>query len=264
MFDLNNFVIDRVIRGLMVNSGDGSLMWSINQITEPTLSITAETSEAVDAIGSPIAIFNRAKRAEFSAQNSLFDLSLCAAQNGTEKQVASEEKKIDVPAFETLVVPATTTEPVALKHTPKVTPTVIYKLNGDGTLGASLEYSASAGVGKFTYDDGAHTITFPTDAVSGDQYFIYYDYEATEAVVVEGNGKDFPKAGRFIMEVLGADVCDQSNLVHAYIIFPNAKLDANVDMTFTTDGTHPFTIQAQQDYCDHEKRLFQIAVPNEE
>ena len=66
------------------------------------------------------------------------------------------------------------------------------------------------------------------------------------------------------MEVLGTDVCDQSTLIHAYVIFPNAKLDANVDISFATDGNHPFTIQAQQAYCDKEKRLFQIVVPDEE
>ena len=49
-------------------------------------------------------------------------------------------------------------------------------------------------------------------------------------------------------------------MVHCYITLPNAKLTSDVDMTFTTEGTHPFTIKALQDYCDTNKRLFTISV----
>ena len=61
---------------MMFSTADGSYMWSINQITDPSLNITSETAEAVDALGSRIAVFNRGKSAEFTAQNSLFDLGL--------------------------------------------------------------------------------------------------------------------------------------------------------------------------------------------
>ncbi|RHO69743.1 hypothetical protein DW085_01780 [Clostridium sp. AF50-3] len=52
VFDINNFAIDHVLRGLMVSQADGSVMWSINQITEPSLNLTSETSEVTDVIGS--------------------------------------------------------------------------------------------------------------------------------------------------------------------------------------------------------------------
>lgn len=264
-FDLNNFAIDHVLRGIMTSSADGSVMWAINQITDPSLNVTSETSEAVDALGSPIATFNRGKQAEFTANNSLFDLGLYAAQNGVEKEIATEDKAIVTPAFETITVPTTTTTPVALKHTPLVVPTEIYQLKGDGTMGEKLVYSSTAKAGCFTYDESAHTITFPASGVNaGSQYFVQYEYEATRAVAVTGDAINFPKAGKFIMEVLGTDVCDPSTLIHAYIVFPNAKLDANVDISFTTDGNHPFTLKAQQAYCDSKKQLFQIVIPDEE
>lgn len=263
-FDLNNFVIDRVLRGLMTSTADGSVMWSINQITDPSLNVTSETAEAVDAMGSPIATFNRGKQAEFSAQNSLFDLGLFAAQNGVEKEIASVDAKIVAPAFETISVPTTVSTPVALKHTPTAIPAEIYQLKGDDTMGEKLVYSATAGTGKFTYDESTHEITFPSAAVAGTEYFVQYEYESESAVAVTGDAINFPKAGKFIMEVLGTDVCDPSTLIHAYIVFPNAKLDANVDITFATDGNHPFTLQAQQAYCDKKKTLFQIIIPDEE
>ena len=63
------------------------------------------------------------------------------------------------------------------------------------------------------------------------------------------------------MEVLGCDVCDPTTLIYAYVVFPNAKLDSNVDITFSTDGKHPFTLKAQQNYCSKEKELFKIIIP---
>lgn len=241
-FNINNFLIDHVIRGAMLSQTDNTVMWSVNQITDPSLSITSETAEAVDALGTPIATFNRAKSAEFSAANSIFDLGLLAGQQGRDKEIASSGATIKTPAFETITVPSPNTTPIELAHTPIDTPQAIYKLNGDDTLSTKLEYSAEAGTGKFTYSAGA--ITFPTDAVAGDEYFVVYEYEAEEAVAVTGDSINFPKAGKFLMEVLGTDVCDQTKLIHAYIEFPNAKLSTDFDLSFTTDGTHPLILAA--------------------
>ena len=64
-FDLNNFVIDRVVRGIAVSQGDnaklgiqaGDVLFSINQITNPSLNCTSESTDAVDALSVPIATF---------------------------------------------------------------------------------------------------------------------------------------------------------------------------------------------------------------
>lgn len=261
-FDINNFVIDRVIRGLMVSTDDGSVLWSINQITNPSLNVTTESVDAVDALNTPIMTFERAKTAEFSAENSLFDLGLAAAQFGNEKQIASATEKIVTPIFEEIKVGSETT--VTLKHAPTGIIPYIYALNGDGTLGAKFVNGTSANATSFVHSDKATTITIPTGLTVGSKLFVVYEYEAESAVAVNNTAVDFPKAGKYYMEVLGADVCNSTKLVHAYIVFPNAKLLGDVDLTFTTEGTHNFTIKAQQDYCDTEKKLFSIIVPDEE
>lgn len=260
-FDINNFVIDRVIRGLMVSPSDGSVMWSINQVTNPSLSVTTETVDAVDALNTPITTFERAKTAEFTAENSLFDLGLAAAQFGREKEIASESSKIAVPCFEEITI---SEGDVTLKHTPMTQIPFIYALNTDGTLGTRYNNGASASATDFVHTDQENTLTPPTGLTAGSKIFVKYDYEATSAVAVTNTGVDFPKAGKFYLEVLGADVCDTSKLVHAYVEFMNAKLSGDVDLTFTTEGTHNFTIRAQQAYCDSEKKLFRIIVPDEE
>jgi len=268
-FDINNFIIDHVLRGTMADKKTGEVLWGVNQISNPSLSLTTETSEVVDALGSKIAEFNRAKNGTFSAENSLFDLGLYAAQNGVEKAVATETEKIVSPIFETLVVGSDKTAVLAHKPYDEITgenviPQRVYALNGDGTLSTPLNYATSAGAGKFTYVEETKTITFPDSVKAGEEYFIQYEYQTERAVSVTGDGVNFPTAGKFIMEVLGADVCDQSKLIHAYVIFPNAKLDGNVDYTFGSDATHPISLALMQDYCDRKKILFKIVIPDEE
>ena len=258
MFDINNFVIDRIIRGVMTSTADGSLMYSINQIEDPSLSVSADEKVAVDAMGTPIATFQNAKNAEFSASNSLFDLSLLAAQMGTTKKVATTAAKQVTPMFETIDVTGST---VVLKFAPTVDPTEIYILNGDSTLGTKYTKDTVASATKFAYNAGTRTITLPTAVVAGDQVFVMYEYLSENVVSVTASATEFPTAGKFVMEVLGVDVCDPTTLIYAYVIFPNAKLDSNVDLTFGTDAKHPFSMKAQQAYCSKEKELFKIVIP---
>lgn len=274
-FDLNNFVIDRVVRGIAVSQGDntklginaGDVLFSINQITNPSLSCTSESTDAVDALNVPIATFYRAKTAEFSAENALFDMNLLATQAGTKKNVASTSNKIETPCFQTIDIEAGKTE-YTLTHSPKATPKV-YILNGDGTLGDKVTISTKTAPENkdVVISDTAVKLVVGTGGyAAGDQLFFMYDYEAdgsdsNGAVEVANTATNFPVGCKFIMEILGADVCDQTNLIYAYLIFPNAKLSPDFDWSIATDSTHPFSMRAMQEYCDKEKRLFSIIIP---
>lgn len=260
MFDLNNFVIDHAIRGIMTNTKDGSFMWGVNQIEDPSFQVTTESNDKVDALGTVINTFYRGKKGEFTANNSLFDLGLYAAQNGNEKLVASEDVKIPTPCFEPITVIAGETSKV-LSHTPIDDIKELHVLKGDGTFGKKYTASTSVSAENFVYADGE--IKLPTGIAAGTELMVIYTYESVEAVAVTVDAINFPKNGRFIMDVLGHDVCDPGTLIHAYLILPNAKLDANVDINFTTEGNHPFTLIAFQDYCDKKKILCQLVIPNE-
>ena len=73
----------------------------------------------------------------------------------------------------------------------------------------------------FVYDGSAHKITVPTGLTKGTQLFVMYDYETEEAVQAVGDAINFPKAGKFVMEILGSDVCNPSEKIHAYVVFCN-------------------------------------------
>ncbi len=259
-FDMNNFVIDRIIRGVALSHKDDSVLVSINQIQNASLNCASESTDAVDAMGTPIATFYRAKTAEFSAENALFDMNLMATQLGTSKTVASAEKKVEVPAMETFEVAEG--GKYVLKHAPKAAPAEVYAINGDSTFGTRYTKATNASATAFAID--GTTITLPTGLDANAEMFVMYEYETENAVEVANSAVDFPKGCKFVMEVLGCDVCDQTNLVYAYVIFNNAKLSPDFDWSIATDGSHPFSMKAQQDYCDKEKRLFSIVIPGDE
>ena len=268
-FDLNNFVIDRIVRGVALSQKDDSVLFSINQIQNASLNCASESTDAVDAMGTPIATFYRAKSAEFSAENALFDMNLIATQLGTEKKVAGKDgvAKITVPAMESFTIPEG--KVYTMKHTPIANPKEIYAINGDSTFGEKYlmatsndEPATEATSTAFAIVDGK--IYLPTSLEVGTEMFVMYEYETEKAVEVVNSAKNFPVGCKFVMEVLGCDVCDQTNLVYAYVIFNNAKLSPDFDWSIATDGTHPFSMKAQQDYCDKEKRLFSIVIPGDE
>ena len=223
-FDLNNFVIDRVVRGIAVSQGDntklgisaGDVLFSINQITNPSLSCSSESTDAVDALNVPIATFYRAKTAEFSAENALFDMNLLATQAGTTKKVATSSAKIETPCFQTIDITSSTS--YTLSHTPKAgTTPKVYVLNGDGTLGEKVVIDTTASAKKIAIAGTTVTIVAGEAGYKeGEQLFFMYDYEAdgeagNGAVEVANSATNFPVGCKFIMEILGADVCDQTN-----------------------------------------------------
>ena len=254
-FDINNFVIDRVIRGVALSQKDDSVLFSINQMQNVSLNCASESTDAVDALGTPIATFYRAKSAEFSAENAIFDMNLMATQLGTTKKVAATGSKITAPAMESFTYGAGGT--YDLKHTPKTAPNEIYVLNGDSTFGKKFTKNTAASATEFAIT--GKTLSLPTGLNATDELFVMYDYETENAVEVVNSATQFPVGCKFIMEVLGCDVCDQTSLIHAYIIFNNFKLSPDFDWSVATDGAHPFSGKAQQAYCDKEKRLEVIA-----
>ena len=52
-FDVNNIVINRPLRGMALDS-NGHVLWAIDQIKEPSLSMTTEQVQAMDALDTPI------------------------------------------------------------------------------------------------------------------------------------------------------------------------------------------------------------------
>lgn len=268
---ISNLVVDRILRGVMFSTTTREAMWSVSQISNFSISITTDSQDAVDATSTPIMTFYRAKQCEVSAENALWDLTLFAAQGGGNNALVSSsaQNKFNVPIFDEIEMASATS--ATLTHTP-VLPAgetyavpYVYVLNGDGSMGKKLTCGGTASEGVYT--QSGTTLTFASgDLAVGDTIIAFYEYEANgtsgnQAVKLQNTAKDFPRAGKFVLEILCCDPCDKSTLYYAYLVMPSATLAPDVDLEFSTEATHSFTLRAQQDYCDKQKLLYSLIVP---
>lgn len=263
-FNITNFVIDRCLSATMFSPTTRDALWRLTQVEDFQISNSSEEKTAVDAQGSTVATFITSKAATMSASNSFLDLNLAAAQAGTTKEIASADSKMVVPITETFTVKGSASETITLKHVPVGDKNTeikqIYGLNPDSSIGTKYTLGSAPSAKEFTIDATEKKITIPTGLTKGTQLIVFYEYEAEKAVSVTNSATKFPTAGELVVEVLGCDICNPSQKYTAKIIAPNALLSSNYDLSFTTDGKHPFEITCSQEYCDTEKTLYKILV----
>lgn len=273
-FDVNNIVINRPLRGIATDS-TGNVVFTVNQLKDPTLNMTTENVQALDALGIPIATFDRSKSCKFSATQSVFDLALLAAQGGTTKKYASGSANIRTPMWETVTVSVTNpiTSTITLKRTPINTANdcsipFIWELKKDKSIGTKYTLDdTAASATEFTVS--GTTLTLPTQPVGSEverTYIIPYEYNATGAanlgaVEVRSSADVFNKASKFVLQCLGTTVCDPTQEIAIWLIFENAKLSSNFDLNLSPEMAQAFELEVMSAYCDTDRPLFKMIIP---
>lgn len=256
VFNKNELILDRVRSLTFHDLATNEMLLRLTSLEEPSLGCTAEGEEVTDAIGAVITTLYRAKKATFSATNSLVSLDLAAAQYGTKKVVADEMNKIVDYTYEIITIPEEGTT-VKLKHTPSNTVGYIYSIVNN-EVGTAYTAGASASETEFVMGEEG-TITLPTGLTG--KIFVEYQYESTSAVAVHNYSANFPESGSVIIYAYFRDKCNDNLLYSGKIICPKAKLNPeSVELALTSTGKHPFEFTMMQDYCNEDQLLFSIVV----
>lgn len=260
-FNVNEVIIDRV-RSLTCHDLETKKMFlRLTSLEDPSLQTSAEGEEISDAIGALIATLYRAKKATFSASNSLMSFDLAAAQYGSKKEVADKDNKIVDYACEILKVEGTS---VKLAHAPKVDSIKwIYTIENN-KVGTAYAVGATASeIEAVVAEDG--TITLPTTVTSGKVY-VEYQYETENAIRVINSASEFPEACSVVIYAYFRDVCNENKIYSGKIICPKAKLNPeSVELSLTSTGKHPFEFVINRDYCaeEGEDTLFEIILASD-
>ena len=287
--NINEMILDKVRSLTTHDLSDGKLLFRLTSLEDPSLACTAEGEEVVDAIGSLITTIYRAKKATFSASNSLISLDLAASQYGAKKQVAGiteaptaiteAVESITDYAYETLTPEAVKTGEgddaqitgykVTLKHSPdEGSIKYIYSLE-NGQIGTG--YAVGSTVSDKDCVVGTDgVISLPvvtqdgkvTPVISGKVY-VEYTYKNTSAMKVTNRASEFPKACSMVIYAYFKDVCNENKVYSGKIICPKAKLNPEqVELALTSTGKHAFEFQMMKDYCAEEgaDELFSIIV----
>lgn len=257
-FNKNELILDRV-RSLVANDlATGKMLFRLTSLEDPSLKCTAEGQEVTDAIGAVITTLYHAKKATFSATNSLISLDLAAAQYGSKKEVGSKDNKIVDFTYEILTIADNATT-VKLAHTPVNDIAWIYSIV-NGEIGTAYKSGAAVSATEFTVgEDG--TITVPTGLTG--KIYVEYQYETQDAVRVGNCASQFPKACSLIVYAYFKDRCNDNLVYSGKIICPKAKLNPEqVELALTSTGKHAFEFSMMKDYCadEGEDELFAIIV----
>lgn len=256
--NIDNMVINRPVRATLFDKSTNEVLFSADQLTDCSLECSGEQVFTNDALGQKIAAFDRSKDATFSASNSIINFGLMGAQFGSDKELASETNKLIVPCFELIEVGTEATK-ITLAETPATALKHIYATNSDKSKSTMYDVATDASATEFAIN--GKVITLPTGAFkAGDRVAVWYDKESSEAQIIKNTTTNYAKGGRFVLEVLVCDVCDVNTEYYAYLIFENSKLDNNVTITMSNEATHPFAINALQDYCSTDNELFKFII----
>lgn len=256
MFNKNEMILDKV-RSLSFNDLETrQMLFRLTSLEESTLSCTAEGEEITDAIGALITTLYRAKKASFSATNSLFSFTLLAEQYGAKVENATEDKAILDRTYDILTVDNGT---VTLSHTPKNDVRYIYGM-ADGEVAKVYEVGADPAE-NFSIADGV--ITVPTNAKET-KFYVEYDFDNNEAMKLVNRASEFPKAGYVVIYAYFRDKCNENKIYSGKIICPKAKLNPeSIETALTATGKHPFEMTMMKEYCDENDELFTIIISQE-
>ena len=243
-FKLDDIIVDR-IQMAYLETTSGNPIGVLTQLSEATLEVSAESTDAVDKNGTLIKRFWRGKTGTFTATNAMLNLNVAALMSGTTKEVASAQNPFqNVPGIAIVKIGETATLAGYVDGSAKVN----YLFN-NGTMGDTVptnQYTLVAETGAFTAPAEA-----PETAV--DRVVVRYKRDVTAGVAIHNSAEKFPDTMVVILKVLIVDPCDASQLRAAYVELPSFQPSPETSISFATDGTIDFSGDLQVNYCSSDK-----------
>lgn len=224
------------------------------------MNFTSEGTQVTDAQGAEIVTFYNAAQGTLSYTNAIHSFDLLAEQFSSDKNVASEDKKIVAPVSEILEI---TDSKVTLKYVPVGTAGAEIKyvqlINDENEFGETLEVSATIAEGKFTINAEDRTLTFHSGTTG--RVIVDYEAEMSEAISLTKTTDSMPPVRTLHVHCYFRNKCDNNIKYIGVISFPRAQIDiSSVDVGLTPDGGHAVSYKLQKPYCDETGQLCSVFV----
>lgn len=254
-FKLDDIIIDRIQYGY-AEDFDGNALYSLTQLADATISITAESKDAVDATGTLIKRFWQGKSGEFTANNAMINLNILGAASGEGKVLASAEAPIEMPKI--IVVKAGATETLTGYNDGAIS---VNGLGTNGAMGKAYTKGEEASAENFAIVDGVFMP--PTDAEYV-QFIVKYERNVESGVAIANRADKFPQTVKLTLKALCVDPCSADTLRACYIVLPSFQVSPEVEINLTTDGQLAYSGSLQVDYCSADKALYYIYMAEED
>ena len=247
-FKLDDLIIDRIQYGV-AEDFSGNLLYTLTQLNNATINITATSRDINDARGTLVKRFWDGKTGEFTATNAMLNLNVLGEASGEGKKLA------------TITVQANTTATLKDFQTGTV------KVYGLGTNGTMLdEYTVSSGNADETHYGltSAGVLTPPTDSQVS-QYIVKYNRTVSSGVMIANNADKFPRTVKLTLKALAVDPCSADTLQAIYIVLPSFQVSPEVEINIGSDTQElNYNGALQVDYCSTNKALYYIYVAEDD
>lgn len=253
-FSMDGIVIDRIQYGI-AEDFSGNVLYTLTQLADAEIAITAESKEARDATGTLIKKFYTGKAGTFTANNAILDFNILAEAAGSAKQTAGEgEAAITMPGVKTI---ALGTESVELAGAVEGTISVV-GIAGNGTMVKRYVLATD-----FQFADG--TLTLPTDVEGVVQFVVKYDRKVESGVKIVNKADEFPRTIKLTLKALAVDVCNPDVLRSVLIVLPSFQVSPETNLSLTTDAQLQYSGDLQVSYCGTDgKVLYEIYFAEED
>lgn len=251
-FRLGDFIIDRIIMGYAESTDQTTPLYTLTQLSDASIEVTAESKDATDAEGNLIKRFWQGKSGTFTATNAMLNLAILAAKSGNDAELATANNIINMPKIVTVKASVTT-----LDVTDAVADTILVNaFTNDGSLGKAYTLGTNASATEFSVT--SNTLTLPTDASNTEKYVIKYIRKVNDGVKIVNGAGAYPKTVRLTLKAVGVAPCEPDTLKPLYIVLPSFQPSPETTINLTTDGQLDFNGDLQVAYCDEDKVLYQI------
>ena len=259
-FNPNEVVFEKIRYIETFDPTTKQLISRLTNVKEPTLKFTSEGTQVTDAQGAEIVTFYNAAQGTLSYTNAIHSFDLLAEQFSSDKNVASEDKKIVAPVSEILEI---ADSKVTLKYVPVGTAGAEIKyvqlINDENEFGETLEVSATIAEGKFTINAEDRTLTFHSGTTG--RVIVDYEAEMSEAISLTKTTDSMPPVRTLHVHCYFRNKCDNNIKYIGVISFPRAQIDiSSVDVGLTPDGGHAVSYKLQKPYCDETGQLCSVFV----
>ena len=259
-FNPNEVVFEKIRYIETFDPTTKQLISRLTNVKEPTLNFTSEGTQVTDAQGAEIVTFYNAAQGTLSYTNAIHSFDLLAEQFSSDKNVASEDKKIVAPVSEILEI---ADSEVTLKYVPVGTAGAEIKyvqlINDENEFGETLEVSATIAEGKFTINAEDRTLTFHSGTTG--RVIVDYEAEMSEAISLTKTTDSMPPVRTLHVHCYFRNKCDNNIKYIGVISFPRAQIDiSSVDVGLTPDGGHAVSYKLQKPYCDETGQLCSVFV----
>ena len=263
-FNLGDIIVDRVQYAYAEDS-KGNLLYTLTQLQDVSINITADSTDAVDNQGTLIKRFWKSKSGELNANNAMINLNIVAAVAGEGSVSSADGTTLTMPKIIAVNQNKTGDAEIELctaEHASQIVDGTI-KVNdftNSGTSGKA--YSKATGSegdvkeNEFVYSNGK--IKLPK--VPNGRFIIKYErtIEADKGTRIINKGDKFPSTVKLTLKALVVDPCETDVVRAAYIVIPSFQVSPELEISMTSDGQLPYNGVLQMDYCSADKALYEI------